>query len=89
MGHMRKWEVHTEFYLGHQKGRDHFGDLGSDRRIILKWILQKEDVRVWTKFIWLLGPSGGFLKCGNEQFDYMKGWDQLGDYQNFNNKSAP
>jgi hypothetical protein len=29
------------------------GDLIVDGRIILKWVLRKEDVRVWTDFLWL------------------------------------
>jgi hypothetical protein len=32
--------------------RDHFGDLGEDENIILKWILKK-CMRVRTGFIWL------------------------------------
>jgi len=33
--------------------RDHWGDLGVDRRIILRWIFRKRDVGVWTGSIWL------------------------------------
>jgi hypothetical protein len=30
--------------------------------IILEWILEKQDMRVWTGFIWLgIGTSGGLL----------------------------
>jgi hypothetical protein len=33
--------------------RNHLEDLGVDWRIILKWILRKWDVRVWTAFVGL------------------------------------
>jgi hypothetical protein len=32
------------------KVRYHFGDLGIDGRIILKWILKKSGVKVYTGF---------------------------------------
>jgi hypothetical protein len=35
-------------------------DLDVGERIILKWILEKQDGVVWTGFIWLrTGTSGG------------------------------
>jgi len=34
--------VHTGFWWGHLKERDHFEALGGDGRIILKWILKKK-----------------------------------------------
>jgi hypothetical protein len=40
----------------------HWDDLGVDRKIILKWILEKQNVVVWTGFIWLrIDIGGGFL----------------------------
>jgi hypothetical protein len=40
----------------------HLGDIGVDRRIILRWSLRKWDVRVWTVSIWLrIGKGGGHL----------------------------
>jgi hypothetical protein len=52
--------------LGSQWGslneRDHFKDLGVERKIILKWILRKYDNRAWSKFISLkIGIGVGFL----------------------------
>jgi hypothetical protein len=34
--------------LGILKERDHFGDIRADGRIILKWLLNKEDMKMWT-----------------------------------------
>jgi len=43
------------------KGRD----LGKDGRIILKWILKKYGVRVYTKFIWFkTGDLSTVMKLG-------------------------
>jgi hypothetical protein len=36
-----------------QSERDHLGELGIDGRKILKQIIKKQSVRVWTGFIWL------------------------------------
>jgi hypothetical protein len=38
-------------------------ELGIDGRIILKWKeLRKQDVRMWTGFVWLrIGSTGGIL----------------------------
>ena len=42
--------------------RDSFGDTGIDGRIILRWILRKWDVGVWTGSSWLrMGTGGGHL----------------------------
>jgi len=40
----------------------HLDELGVDRRAILKWILKKQDVRIWV--IHLAGV--GFCEHGNE-----------------------
>jgi hypothetical protein len=42
----------TKLWSGNLKGRDHVRDQGTDE-IISNLILQKENVRVWTGFIWL------------------------------------
>lgn len=38
--------MHTEFKLGSLKLTDHTEDLGINKRLILKWILEERDVRV-------------------------------------------
>jgi hypothetical protein len=53
-----RWAGHVE-RMGEEKGvyrviggnlreRDHWRDTGVDGRIILRWILRKWDVRLWT-----------------------------------------
>jgi len=39
--------------------REHLGDPGVDRRIILRWIFRKWYVRVWTGSSWLRIGTGG------------------------------
>jgi hypothetical protein len=47
--------------------RDRLGDPGMDGRIILRWILWKWDVGVWTGSNWLkIGTNGGTCDCGNK-----------------------
>jgi hypothetical protein len=45
--------MNTKFYLRNLKERDHLGDLIIARKIILKWILQKYSIMIWSEFIWL------------------------------------
>ena len=47
---------------GNLRGRDHVGDLGIDRRIILKWNFQMWDWRAWSLLVWFwIGIGGGLL----------------------------
>jgi hypothetical protein len=53
--------------------RDHWGNLGVDGRIILRWIFRKGDVEVWTGLTWLrIGTLAGTCDCGNEPSGSIK-----------------
>ena len=55
-------EEYAGFRSGNLRARDHVGDAGVDGRIILRWILRKWDVGVWTGSSWLrVGTGGGHL----------------------------
>ena len=54
--------MHTGFWWGNLKERYQLEDLGIDGRIVLKWILNKLDWRVWSGLIWLrIGTTCGLL----------------------------
>ena len=54
--------AYTGFWWGNLRERDHVGDPGVDRRIILRWIFKKCNVGVWTGSSWLrIGTGGGHL----------------------------
>jgi hypothetical protein len=47
---------------GNLKGRFHFGDPRPDGTVVLKWGSHKQDVMIWTGFIWFrIGTSGWLL----------------------------
>ena len=52
-------EAYTVFWWGNLKEIDHFGDTGVDGRIILRWIIRKWDVGIWTESSWLRMGRGG------------------------------
>ena len=55
-------ETYTGFWWGNLRERDHCEDLGVDGRIILRWVIIKWDVGVWTGLFWLrIGTGGGHL----------------------------
>jgi len=48
--------------VGKPEGEDHLGEPGVDGRIILRWIVRKWDVGLWTGWSWLrIGTVGGHL----------------------------
>jgi hypothetical protein len=54
--------MRTKFLLETLKGTDHLGDVGIEGSIILKWILKKQVVRVYSGLNWLsIESSGGML----------------------------
>jgi hypothetical protein len=54
--------VHIKYYSENLNKRNHLGDLGVNERVILNYILNKHDVMMWTKFIWLrIGTSNRFF----------------------------
>jgi hypothetical protein len=57
---MGRGEVHTGFWCGDLKERDHLEDLGIDGRVILKGIFKKWD-GARTGLIWLRIGTGGRL----------------------------
>jgi hypothetical protein len=54
--------MHTWFWWGSQKQTETTRNPYTVGKIILKWILAKEDVVVWTGFVWLrIGTNSGLL----------------------------
>jgi hypothetical protein len=53
--------VHTAFWRGDLRERDHLQDLGVDGRIILKLIFKKYDGEAWNGLTWLRIRTGGGL----------------------------
>jgi hypothetical protein len=52
----------TKFCPAKLKGKDHWGDLGLDGKIILEWLLGKQGGKVWPGCIWLrIGANGELL----------------------------
>jgi hypothetical protein len=62
-----------KIYLENLKWRDHFRDPSVDGRIAFKWILRKQDTRMWTGLKKLkIRSSGGLVEHDNEPLDSMK-----------------
>jgi hypothetical protein len=54
--------VYTGFGWGNLRERDHLENPDVDRRIILRWIFRKCDVKTWTGSIWFrIGTVDGHL----------------------------
>jgi hypothetical protein len=50
---MGRGELHTGYWWGDLRERDHVEDLGVDGRSILRWALKKCNGEAWTRLIWL------------------------------------
>jgi len=54
--------MRTKFLSENLKGRDHSEDVGLDGKIILEWMLEKWDRKLWTGCIWHeIETNGGLL----------------------------
>jgi hypothetical protein len=55
-------EVHTGFWWGNLRERDHLEDQNVNGMIILRRIFRRLGVGAWTGLIWLIiGTGGGLL----------------------------
>ena len=52
-------KIHTGFWWGNLRERDHLDESGIDGRILLRWIFRKWDVGTLTGLIWLRTGTGG------------------------------
>jgi len=52
-------EVHTGFWWGNLRERNHLKDPSIDGRIILNWIFRVWDGREWAGLIWFTTWTGG------------------------------
>jgi hypothetical protein len=65
--------MHTRFWLLNLKGRDHLGDLSIYGRIILKCVLKKEVVKVWSRSNWFkVDPVEGSCECHNKTLVFIE-----------------
>ena len=50
--------MHTRFWRGNQRERDHLEVLSVDGMRMLNWMFRQCDVGVWTELIWLRIATG-------------------------------
>jgi hypothetical protein len=61
---MREFRNASRKLVGKLEEKNHLGDLGVYRRMILKLTLKEQDMKVWIQLIWLnIGASGGLLQA--------------------------
>ena len=53
----RGWRIRS--WWGNRRERDHWGDLGVDGWIILRWVSRRWDVGMWTGLVWPRIETGG------------------------------
>jgi hypothetical protein len=53
-------DVHTRFWIGDLRERDHLKDVGVDGETILKWNLKNYNGGAWTGFIRVRIGTGGW-----------------------------
>jgi hypothetical protein len=71
-------ENHTHFSRENLKGRDQLKELRVDGWIILKRILRKQGVRLWTEFMWpKISPTASFCEYNNKPSSSIKGGKSL------------
>jgi hypothetical protein len=51
--------MHTNVLLKDFKGTDYLENLGIDGKIILEWILEKYDGKLWTGLTWIRAGTTG------------------------------
>jgi hypothetical protein len=56
---MGRGEIFMGFWWGNLRERNHWGEPGIDRRIILGWMFRKLNVAVWSGLGWLKIETGG------------------------------
>jgi hypothetical protein len=60
------------FWLGNLQGQEHLGGLDVNGKITLKWIFEKQGVRLWTGFIcFRMGTSGDFCGLCNKHSSFI------------------
>jgi hypothetical protein len=70
--------MHTKFQSEKRTGNHHFGGVGINGTIMLKWILKKLSVCIGTRCMWLRIESiGGYCEHGNERLSSIKGGEFL------------
>lgn len=62
--HWERSETQIELQWGNMKEGDFLEDLGVGGRVISRWIIKKQNWRVWTEFIW--HGVGKVANCGEE-----------------------
>ena len=66
-------KMHTGFWWGEMRERDHLKDVGADGTIIIKWIFKTWDEEAWTELIWLgIGQMAGTREGSNKPSGSLK-----------------